>query len=789
MFSCVMYLYAQNVFRQLTVADGLPCNQVRQIIELPDRQMMVATEGAFCLFNGRNFTTLDCNLDSTQFLPAFGGHDYLWQGDSLLWLKDYYSLYLFDARTRRFRYDYNITSCTTRLKHFIHEPSDTLAQRKHDYLYRFVPRLDSIRQNSNLQYDPIMAYCQDSQGGEWFGLQNSGIIYQPPANTGVRLFRMDADLPRRMVAIDSHTMLVAGELGLHLFDTKRQKEVRTLLQGKLLTAEMHNDSRGRTWISTNQGLYCYDQGQLQLYNKANVPGLLHDFIRFALPIDDRRLLVCNHMHYLGYLYPEEHRWEPLNDKLPALDGYRTMIVAAQLTNRNHVAVCTQNGFFVLDTSCDTLLQHPLIQHAAHFCRKYNCILLDRTGRLWVGTQNGLLLVTNNTLRRITRGDGLSNDCIQSLAEDLSGRIWVATSSGVNRIRLSQSDNVLHIRAFGIDNGLPGVEMTERGICIMADNTLYLASRAGLVALDVQQVERQERALPLVLVGLNVAGREMPLDTLPLHLNYRQNYIDLQVSTLNYAQPHLTRYRYRLLGWDDKGDWHAMPDNDGRLATVRLSALPPGRYIFEIQASTGDDVWGTSLRKSFDIAAPLWLTWWAKVLYVMITLGGLIVLIGAYLQNRRRKLERDNEERVNRLFELREEARHRFAQTVEVHPERITVGGEEERFAERITKVVGEHIDDLEYTVDQLARDMGMSRANLYKKMQTRLGVTPNDFMRNVRLKRATQLLADTDLPVNQVSLMVGFQTPRYFSQTFRQMFGVTPSEYRSGTPPLHSAED
>ena len=74
----------------------------------------------------------------------------------------------------------------------------------------------------------------------------------------------------------------------------------------------------------------------------------------------------------------------------------------------------------------------------------------------------------------------------------------------------------------------------------------------------------------------------------------------------------------------------------------------------------------------------------------------------------------------------------------------------------------------------------MSRSSLYKKMQTMLGITPNDFMRNVRLKHAARLLAETETPINQVAVMVGFQTPRYFSQCFRQLFGVTPTEYRQG---------
>ena len=98
----------------------------------------------------------------------------------------------------------------------------------------------------------------------------------------------------------------------------------------------------------------------------------------------------------------------------------------------------------------------------------------------------------------------------------------------------------------------------------------------------------------------------------------------------------------------------------------------------------------------------------------------------------------------------------------------------------ITEIEIENMDNIDYTVDQMASDIAMSRANLYKKTQQMLGITPNEFLRNVRLKHAASLLEQTDMPVNQVSLTVGFQTARYFSQCFRQMFGVTPTEYRNG---------
>lgn len=777
---CATSVFSHLRPRLLTVADGLPNNQVRQIVELPNHQLFVAVEGAFCLYNGKRFIPLACNLDSIRRLSSFGGEDHLWQGDSLLWLKDFYSLYLFDARTRKFRYDYENHVTTPWLEHFVGEHTDELTVRRSRLLKRFAPLLDSLTQGSELYGESLTDYCRDRQGGQWLGLRNSGVLYLPPQSTRVRVLKIsDHDIPRHLTALDGDMMLVAGAKGIYEYDCRRCRFSSALAQGRFNTAESHRDGQGRVWISTHEGLLCYNHGTMERYDSTNVHGFARPFIRFALPVDDRRLLVCNYQHDLGYFYPDERRMEVLNTQLPELDSYRIMIDAAPLSNRNHVAVCTQNGAFVLDIAENRVRQMAAIQQAAHYCRKYNCILLDRTGRLWVGTQNGLLLVDDGKLRRITRSDGLSNQCIQALAEDQNGHVWVATSSGVNRIRMRTGDSGFCIRAVTTDDGLPAVEMLERGICMMPDGNLYLASAVGLVVLPTADFAAPPSPPSLELVGLDVAGKEMQQDTLPLCLNYQQNYIELQLSTLDYAHPNSTRYRYRVLQLED--GWHATTDDgDGRLATIRLSALQPGRYTVEVQASTGDDLWGETFHKTFVIRPPLWLTWWAKLFYVLIGLVAAVGFMSEYLRRKREKLNRENELRVNALFELREEARHQFAQAVEIDPSRLAADTEDQQLVERILKAIGENMSNTDYTVDLLARDVGMSRANLYKKMQATVGCTPNYFMRNVRLKRAAELLAKSDIAVNQLSLMVGFQTPRYFSQCFREVFGVTPSEYRAG---------
>ena len=156
-------------------------------------------------------------------------------------------------------------------------------------------------------------------------------------------------------------------------------------------------------------------------------------------------------------------------------------------------------------------------------------------------------------------------------------------------------------------------------------------------------------------------------------------------------------------------------------------------------------------------------------------------MGFYLKKKRARLVAENNERVNLLFELRDAARQQFAENVKVDAAKITVGTEEEALVKKLMKTIEQHLGDTDYTVDQLALDVGIGRTNLYQQMRTMLGITPNDFMRNVRLKRAAELLANTQTPVADIAMQVGYATPRIFSAAFKKLFGVTPRDYRNGT--------
>ena len=776
---CFGNLLAQPRYKLLTTANGLQNNQVRQIVELPNGQILVATEGMFSLYNGREFVEQPCDLDSVFSLPMFGSHSFLWQGDSLLWLKDFYSLYLYDAKARKFRYDYQGRTNDRKIKAFIHENGDSITKVHFQSIEPHLSKFDSLTTGTSWHNELLQAYIQDRQGGEWFGMQSGGLLYVSPRHPNAQTNKPHIDdTILRMSRFNDHILLLAGKKGIYLYDTDRQQVTSTLETGIINCPDISTDNHGNIWICSQEGLYCYEHlssesGQLQHYHSGNSTGFLHNHMRFSLPLDEERLLVCQMKHHLGYFYPHQKKFVSLSDKLPALEKYRTIVAACKTEQPNEVIVCTQNGLFILDTKKDEIHQMDAVESLAKYSRKYNCILRDRIGRIWIGTQNGLLVMSKDGIRRISLSDGLSNTCIQSLLEDGNGYVWVGTACGINRINMK--GNEVHVLSLGPSDGIPQTEIEERGACIANNDDAYFISKGNIIALRTQLTGNEQKFNQVCIVGLKVSGKEMSLDEKTMHLSYRQNNIDLQFSALNYATPEHTRYRYRLHGIDS--NWQQVADGKG-LAEVHYHALPPGNYTFEVQAATGDGNWGTLTTKTWIIHPPLWLTWWAKLLYIILCLIIISVLIGLYLRHRKRKMEYENDEKVNHLFELRDEARHQFAQSVSIDPEKITINKEEEMLVTRLMKAIEKNLDNVDYTIDQLAQDAGMSRTDLYRKTQQMLGITPNNFLRNVRIKHAARLLAETDMPVNQVALMVGFQTPRYFSQCFRQMFGVNPIEYR-----------
>lgn len=115
---------------------------------------------------------------------------------------------------------------------------------------------------------------------------------------------------------------------------------------------------------------------------------------------------------------------------------------------------------------------------------------------------------------------------------------------------------------------------------------------------------------------------------------------------------------------------------------------------------------------------------------------------------------------------------------EVTPSEPFVESYDDKLMKNLMEVMEQNIDNADLTVDELVSKIGIGRSVFFKKLKSLTGLAPIEFIREVRVKRAAQLIESGEYTISQVTYMVGCNDPRYFSRIFKQRFGMTPSEYR-----------
>jgi len=134
-------------------------------------------------------------------------------------------------------------------------------------------------------------------------------------------------------------------------------------------------------------------------------------------------------------------------------------------------------------------------------------------------------------------------------------------------------------------------------------------------------------------------------------------------------------------------------------------------------------------------------------------------------------------RVKNLIRQRDQLKGLFAQNIQVAPQELTVNSQDQRFLERAMEIAEEQLANPQFGVSDFCQQIGMSRPQLYRKLNALTGFSANEFMREMRLKRATSLLDQQFGSVTEIAFETGFSSLSYFSKCFHRRFGVSPKEY------------
>ena len=491
----------------------------------------------------------------------------------------------------------------------------------------------------------VSTVFEDAEGVLWVGTENglSRFVRKPAAFVN---YRHEARNPRSLpdnpitsVLADSKGILwIAGAGKLNRLDRRtgeltvyrhNPKDRHSLPASPIFS--LREDRLGTLWLGTyGAGLNRMDRktGRFFAYrHEPKHPGSLSSDLVLSL-LEDRQGTL-----WVGTQGGGLNRFDPVTGRFTSWRNAPKD--PRSLSHDNVIAMIEDRAGFLWLGTLDGLNrfdpktgQFQIYRHDSQDARslshnKVNAIWEDRSGTLWIGTENGLnqLDKSRRTFTSFTRQNGLPDNKIQSILEDDQGYLWLVTNNGLSRFHPQTGT----VRNYSESDGLPGKSI-GRG-CRTQNGEMIFGSNNGLTTFYPDRLSPNPYVPPVLLTDFYLFNRPVrPGAHAPLRkpvwaadsvtLTHGQSIFTLEFAALSYAAPEKNRYRYRLEGLET--DWNEVDDRR-RLATY--TSLPPGRYIFRVQASNNDGVWnqaGAAL--TIRILPPWWATWWFSGMAMLTTVG-------------------------------------------------------------------------------------------------------------------------------------------------------------------------
>ena len=135
-------------------------------------------------------------------------------------------------------------------------------------------------------------------------------------------------------------------------------------------------------------------------------------------------------------------------------------------------------------------------------------------------------------------------------------------------------------------------------------------------------------------------------------------------------------------------------------------------------------------------------------------------------------------RLNKLLEIRQTLQKKYSSMLISSQPVEAIENKEDTFIGKAEKIILSHLQDEDFSIHILASDMNLSRSQLYRKIKALTGMSPAIYIRHIRLQKAKELLGSSELNISEIAYTVGFKTPVYFSQSFKEVFGESPDATR-----------
>lgn len=371
--------------------------------------------------------------------------------------------------------------------------------------------------------------------------------------------------------------------------------------------------------------------------------------------------------------------------------------------------------------------------------------VDCQGDFWIGSDYSLYCYSpqSNQTKKIQNAFFHN---IQSLTSDNKNRIWI----GLNNMLLSYNISEKRIVMLDETDGVKPNGYIFTPMPMSVSNNIYIGGTQGLTIIN-KDIEMSDKFPPTVnLLNVSLDGRDITNKVThdkKLTVPYKHSSINFKVIVDEDIPFHKHLFNYTL-----EGDTPRKIQSYSR--KIELGILRPGDYTLLANCSSNENWSKTSTLLYIHVEGPIWQRSWFITLCVILFISICIGVIRLMQKQMNRKLKlaiaKNKREQEDQL-----------------------------RFITRLNDIIDNNIDKPDLDNLFLQKEMSMGRTSLYNKLKQTTGMGTSEYINLRRIKKAEDLLLNTNLSVSEISDRLGFTYQRYFSTIFKKVKGVSPSQFRN----------
>lgn len=654
----------------------------------------------------------------------------------------------------------------------------------------------------------VYPILKDHEGGAWIGTYYGGVNYTHPSNEQFLQFSHSETANSVSGNVINNfcedkykrVWIASDDGGLTLYNPKKNLFIPIDLAGK--NEDNHNVhalcSKGDHMLvgTYSKGINVVNINTLKVTNIPAIKdkdGNVIEISSYAMLLDRDSCLwvgtfssICTFDPSSNAFKMEKKTNSTVNRIIQSRDG--TMWFSTE-----------DNGILSFNKRTKKWTNHKLADNPEHkdrFCTVHE----DKKGRIWAGGANALYLYDKKSKKFSPVDVGVSPISIFGIT-DYNEDLWLTTDAGLRRLSHSSNDVEQVYKGGG---NLTSTDFVSNAIFRASNNDIYIGTTDGFTRFSPERMYPRSTQPHIVFTSIDVNSQPVRVgsDILPKSLNhteevrlsYMENAFRVHFSDMSYIMPADTEYELYLEGFEK--DWVYV----GNQHSVSYTNLKPGTYVLHVRCTNNDGTTSKESKLKIIITPPFYWNTYSQFLYILILCILAYYLVKRYSKQIKRRhaaeieslttqkqqeIQQINSQKEQEIQQINSQKEKEIKainmkKEIEVHDARIkfmSITFKDQEFLDNVDKIMEKNYSNPDFTIEEMASLLGISRTGLFTKLKTLADVTPNEMLQIIRLKHAADLLSQKQYRVSEVCYMVGFSSPSYFAKCFQKQYGVTPAKY------------